>query len=134
MSYKPHWLASIPDDRSFAKKKPDDRCVSSLNKLGFRMGSSRTETALAIKALRNIDIDRFKVTPKKEILKKIQPVQIDHFELSEEEDAESDNALLAHSVWDISEVYFDDEALDTKICDLMASPRKSRTSKKKAKN
>jgi hypothetical protein len=98
------------------------------------MGSSRTETALAIKALRNIDIDRFKVTPKKEILKKIQPVQIDHFELSEEEDAESDNALLAHSVWDISEVYFDDEALDTKICDLMASPRKSRTSKKKAKN
>jgi hypothetical protein len=97
MSYKPHWLASIPDDRSFAKKKPDDRCVSSLNKLGFRMGSSRTETALAIKALKNIDIDRFKVTPKKENLKKVQPVQIDPFALSEDEGAESDSALLSLS-------------------------------------
>jgi hypothetical protein len=98
------------------------------------MGSSRTETALAIKALKNIDIDRFKVTPKKENLKKVQPVQIDPFALSEDEGAESDSALLAHLVQDVSEVYFDDEALDTKICDLMASSRKSRTFKKKAKN
>jgi hypothetical protein len=37
-------------------------------------------------------------------------------------------------VQDISEVCFDDEALDTKICDLMASSRKSKTYKKRTKN
>jgi hypothetical protein len=42
-SYNPHSLASIPDDR----------CASSLNILGFTMGSSRTETTLTIKALKN---------------------------------------------------------------------------------
>jgi hypothetical protein len=97
------------------------------------MGSSRTETTLAIKALKNIDIDRSKVAPKKGIVKKVQPLEIDPFELSEDEDAESDRALLAHLVWDVSVVYFDDDALDTKICDLTASSRKSKTSKKKAK-
>jgi hypothetical protein len=36
-----------------------------------------------------------------------------------------DNALLAHLVRNVSEVYFDDEPVDTKICDLMASSHKS---------
>jgi hypothetical protein len=98
------------------------------------MGSSRTETTLAIKALKNIDINRSKVTPKKGIVKKVQPLEIDPFELSEYEDAESDSALLAHLVQDVLEVYFDDDALDTKICDLTALSRKSKTSKKKVKN
>jgi hypothetical protein len=44
---------------------PDDRCASSLNKLGFSLGSSSLETTLAIKALKNIDIDRSKATPNK---------------------------------------------------------------------
>jgi hypothetical protein len=57
----------------------------------------------------------------------------DPFDVNEDEDAESHNALLAHLVRDVSEVYFDDEALDTKICDLVASSLKARTSKKMAK-
>jgi hypothetical protein len=59
---------------------------------------------------------------------------VDPFDVSEDEDAETDNTLLAHLVREVSKVYFDDEALDTKICDLMASSHKSRTSKKRAKN
>jgi hypothetical protein len=123
MSFNPHYLNSIPDDR----------CVTSLDKLGFKMGSSRIETTLAIKDLKSIDIDISKVTPKKDISKKSHQTQTDPFDASEDEDTESNNALLAHLVQDVSEVYFDDEALDTKICDLMASSRKARTSKKMAK-
>jgi hypothetical protein len=48
---------------------PDDRCASSLNKLGFSLGSSSLEMTLAIKALKNIDIDRSKATPNKALSK-----------------------------------------------------------------
>jgi hypothetical protein len=123
MSFNPHCLDSIPDDR----------CISSLNKLGLRMGYSRTETTLVIKALKNIDIKRSKVTPKKDFSKKSHQTQTDLFDASEDKDADSDNALLAHLVQDVWGVYFDDEALDTMICDLMASSRKARTSKKMAR-
>jgi hypothetical protein len=37
---------------------------------------------------------------------------VDPFNVSEDEDAKIDNALLAHLVREVSEVYFDDEALD----------------------
>jgi uncharacterized protein with von Willebrand factor type A (vWA) domain len=112
---------------------PDVRCASSLNKLGFSLGSSALETSLEIKAIKNIDIDRSKVTPKKAFSKNSHQNQVDPFDESDDEDAETDIALLAHLVQEVSEVYFDDEALDTKICDLMASSRKARTSKKRAK-
>jgi hypothetical protein len=111
----------------------DDRCASSLNKLGFSLGSSSLETTLAIKALKNIHIDRAKVTPKKAFSKNSHQNQVEPFNVSEDKDAETDSALLTHLVREVSEVYFDDEALDTKICDLMASSRKARTSKKRAK-
>jgi hypothetical protein len=48
---------------------PVDRCASSLNKLGFSLGSSSLEMTLAIKALKNIDIDRSKATPNKALSK-----------------------------------------------------------------
>jgi uncharacterized protein with von Willebrand factor type A (vWA) domain len=102
-------------------------------KLGFSLGSSSLETTLAIKALKNIDIDRAKVTPKKAFSKNSHQNQVEPFNVSEDKDAETDSALLTHLVREVSEVYFDDEALDTKICDLMASSRKARTSKKRAK-
>jgi uncharacterized protein with von Willebrand factor type A (vWA) domain len=101
--------------------------------LGFSLGSSSAETTLAIKALKNIDIDRSKVAPKKEYAKNLHHNLMDPFDVSEDEDADSDSALLSHLVREVSEVYFDDEALDTKICDLMASSRKNRTSKKWSK-
>jgi hypothetical protein len=113
---------------------PDVRCASSLNKLGFSLGSSALETSLAIEALKNIDIDRSKVTPKKAFSKHSHQNQVNPFDESEDKDAETDGALLALLVQEVSKVYFDDEALNTKICDLMASSRKARTSKKRAKN
>jgi hypothetical protein len=77
MSSNPHSLDSIPDDR----------CVSRLNKLGFRLCSSNFETTLAIKALKNIDLDRLKVTPKKAATKKPSQTQMDPFDVREDEDA-----------------------------------------------
>jgi hypothetical protein len=42
------------------------------------------------------------VAPKKGIVKKVQPLEIDPFKLSEDDDAESDSGLLAHLVQDVS--------------------------------
>jgi hypothetical protein len=44
---------------------PSDRCISSLHSLGFSMGRSQQDTMLAIKALKQIDIDRTRVETKK---------------------------------------------------------------------
>jgi hypothetical protein len=96
------------------------------------LSSSILETSLAIKTLKNIDIDRSKVTPKNAFYKNSHQNQVGPFDKSEDEDAETDNALLTHLVREVSEVYFDDKALDTKICDLMASSHKAITSKKRA--
>jgi hypothetical protein len=73
------------------------------------------------------------LTPKKVFIKKSHQTQSDPFDASEDKGVESHGALLARLVQDVSEVYFDDEVLDIKIYDLMASSRKARTSKKMAK-
>jgi hypothetical protein len=53
------------------------------------------------------------------------------FDSSDDEETRPDGALLTHLVCDFSEVCFDDEELDTKICDLMATSRKSKNTRKK---
>src|SRR5438105_15726178 len=55
------------------------------------------------------------------------------FYTSDVEVNDTDNDLLAHLVRDVSEVDFEDVELDTKICDLVASTRKSKKSPKKPK-
>ena len=55
------------------------------------------------------------------------------FSTSDDEVDDFDNDLLAHLVKDVSEVDFDDMELDTRICDLMASIRKSKKHSKKHK-
>jgi hypothetical protein len=57
------------------------------------MGSSKTETTLAIKALKNIDINRSKVTPKKDFSKKSHQTQLDPFDANEDEDTDSGQRL-----------------------------------------
>jgi hypothetical protein len=113
---------------------PTDSCVSKLQCLGFSMGSSKQETNLAIKALKRIDIDRTRVEPKKSSANKLLCLDPNPFELSDEESSRPDSILLSQLVRDISEVGFDDEELDTKICDLRAHSRKSKTSGKKGRN
>ena len=50
---------------------------------------------------------------------------------SDDDDTTTDGALLAHLVRDVSEVDFDEANLELKICDRLASNRKSRSSSKK---
>jgi hypothetical protein len=113
---------------------PMDICVSNLQCLGFSMGSSKQETNLAIKALKRIDIDRTRVEPKKSTANKLPGSDPNPFEESDDENTRSDSILLSQLVRDISEVGFDNEELDTKICDLMAHSRKSKASGKKGHN
>jgi hypothetical protein len=98
---------------------PTDKRISSLQSLGFLMGSSKQETTLAIKALKCIYIDRTRVEPKKSATNNLSCSDTNPFELSDDEDTRLDSALLAHLMRDVSEVCFDDEELDTKICDLV---------------
>jgi hypothetical protein len=102
---------------------PSDMWVSRLQGLGFLLGKTKQETTPAIKALKRIDIDRTRVEAKRRDLNKPNGSDSNPFELSDDEDTRSDSALLAHLVGDISEVCFDDEELDTKICDLMATSK-----------
>ena len=55
------------------------------------------------------------------------------FDLSDGEDRETDNDLLSHLVKDITEVDLDNLDLDTRICDLKVSGRKTKSSSKKDK-
>jgi hypothetical protein len=109
-------------------------CVSILQGLGLSLGKTKQETTLAIKALKRIDIDRTRVETKSRDMNKPNGSDLNPFELSDDEDTRPDSALLAHLVGDISEVCFDDEELDVKICDLMATSRKSKVSRKKGHN
>jgi hypothetical protein len=111
-----------------------DKCISSLQNLGFSMGSSKQETSLAINTLKRIDIDRTRIEPKKNATNNLPCSDTNPFELNDDEYTRPDSALLAHIVQDISEVCFDDEELDIKICDLMAHSRKSKASRKKGHN
>jgi hypothetical protein len=113
---------------------PLDICVSNLQRLGFSMGSSKQETNLAIKVLKRIDIDRTRVEPKKNTANNPPGFDPNPFEDSDDEITRSDSILLSQLVRDISEGGFDNEELDTKICDLMAHSRKSKASGKKGHN
>jgi hypothetical protein len=109
-------------------------CISSLHSLGFSMGRSQQDTTLAIKALKQIDIDRTRVKTKKMAHNKSSYPEFNPFDSSDDEETRPDGALLSHLVRDISEVCFDDEEPDTKICDLMATLRKSKNIRKKGHN
>ena len=65
-------------------------------------------------ALKRIEVDRFAIQPK------IGRASLDvnPFELSDEEDSENDSGLFSHLVKDITYVDLDDSDLGTRICDL----------------
>jgi hypothetical protein len=76
-------------------------------------------------------LNTIKVEPKRGSQPKHKLAYIKLFDLSYEEETQLDCAILTHLVKDISYIGFDDEELDTKICDLMASSRKSNGNRKK---
>jgi hypothetical protein len=100
-----------------------DKCETNLKRLGFVLGSNNKSVNLSINALRRIDVDRLTVSPnikKKTTSKNIdQENSLNPFDASD--DAESDSALLAHLVKDISDVGLDDTDQDTRVCDLMVT-------------
>ena len=65
-------------------------------------------------ALKRIEVDRFAIQ------RKIGRASLDvnPFELSDEEDSENDSGLFSHLVKDITYVDLDDSDLGTRICDL----------------
>jgi len=68
-------------------------------------------------ALKRIEVDRFAIQ------RKIGRASLDvnPFELSDEEDPENDSGLFSHLVKDITYVDLDDSDLGTRICDLKVS-------------
>ena len=68
-------------------------------------------------ALKRIEVDRFAIQ------RKIGRASLDvnPFELSDEEDPENDSGLFSHIVKDITYVDLDDSDLGTRICDLKVS-------------
>jgi len=65
-------------------------------------------------ALKRIEVDRFAIQ------RKIGRASLDvnPFELSDEEDSENDSGLFSHLVKDIAYLNLDDSDLGTRICDL----------------
>ena len=93
------------------------------------MGSSSKEINVSFNSLKRIEVDKVTVQPKN---KSVDTV-VNPFDLNDEEDLENDNKFLSHLIKDLIEVNLDDPDLGTRICDLKATGRKSKSSTKKAK-
>jgi hypothetical protein len=108
----------------------DEDCAVNLDNLGLRMKRSTSGTNISVKALKRIEIDRTRLyqSNKREASKKklANHMVSNPFDLSDDEATEVDSDLLAHLIKDVSAVDLETEDLDTRICDLMASSRKSR--------
>jgi hypothetical protein len=113
-----------------------DRCTRNLSSLGIKLGGSDKIVNLSINALKRIEVDRSTVTPSKSLKlaektknNKDRDLSLD----SDNEDTIMDSTLVDHLLKDITDVSFDDSELDTRICDLMVTSRKSKSSSKKKK-
>src|SRR5947207_2154680 len=108
----------------------DENCVVNLDNIGFRMKKNSAGVNLSIKALKRVEVDRIKMhqSSKQKAARSasLENREANPFESSDDEDAEIEADLLAHLIKDVSEVDLETEDLDMKICDLMASSRKSR--------
>ena len=115
---------------------PDTSCVTNLNNLGFKIGNSSAECTLSIKALKKIEVDRTTVTSHTKHLKK-GDMDAGGNKLmvpdASDDEAAIDDDLLAHLIKDVSEVDFENIAPDTKLSDLKATARKSKSTSRKRK-
>ena len=101
---------------------------SNLEGLGVSLGSNAKERSVSALILKNIEVDRFKVSPKNKLNEHLTDSDLDE----EEVDAHYDGQLLNHLVGDVSEVGLDDTRLESFI-DLTAKERKSKSAKKTKK-
>jgi len=91
---------------------------------------------LSIKAFKKIEVDRTTVTSHTKHLKK-GDMDAGGNKLmvpdASDDEAAIDDDLLAHLIKDVSEVDFEDIAPDTKLSDLKATARKSKSTSRKRK-
>jgi hypothetical protein len=121
-------MSTQPSSYSF-ESLSDELCERDLSNLGFKMEKDTWGINFSLNALRRIERDRCK---ENQIIR--PDPSISPFELSDDEATDGDGALLAHLIKDVSEVDLETEDLDTKLCDLMASSRKSHKNRKNKKN
>jgi len=112
---------------------PQKRCISNLSNVGLVLGSNSNTINLSINALKRVKVDRTTVTPNQKETKRLG-VGENPFAASDDEDTENGGTLLEHLVKEITDVGLDDLYLDTKICDLMVTGRKSKIAEEKRKS
>ena len=91
---------------------------------------------MSLSVIKKIEVDRTIVKPPIKQLKKgdmnawvTKPVILD----ASDDEAIVDDNLLAHLIKDVSEVDSEDMDPDTKLCDLKATARKSKSTSRKRK-
>ena len=126
--------ASLPGKPCFISPldTKKDTCIASLNSLGISLGTTSKAINVSYNALKRIEVDRVTVQPNLKGTGKMG-FDLNPFELNDEEDHENDSGLLSHLVKEITDVDLEDLDLDTRICDLKESGRKSKSSTKKDK-
>jgi hypothetical protein len=109
-----------------------DICIDNLNSIGVLLGHTSNAINLSYSALKRIHIDKTVVQHKPQSVRKFN-LEDNPFDLSDGEDYEINNDLLSHLVKDLMDVDLDDLDLDTKICDLQVSGRRTKSASKKNK-
>ena len=98
--------------------------VAKLNNVGVSLGNNENDISVSTNALRHLEYDRLKVTPR--VSSKSFVSHLDEEELH----ATSDGQLLAHVVGEVSDVGLEEPGLSSLI-ELTASGRKSKSDRSK---
>jgi hypothetical protein len=114
---------SEPSSKSFLNFSTQS-ISAKLNSVGVSLGSSVGTVNVSANALRHMEFDRLKVTPKVSSKPDISPVDEDELY------SDTDGQLLSHLVGEVSEVGLDEAVLNS-VYDLKASSRKSKSSSTK---
>ena len=106
----------------------DTRINNCLNNVGVFMGKKDKEVKLSVGALKHMEIDCLKVSPKCN-----NTLSNPETEEDDEADAKYDGPLVFHLVGDITEVGLDDARSGSMFCDFTTSLRNSKSQSSKMK-
>jgi hypothetical protein len=113
----------------------DSICANRLEKLGFKLGSSEAAVNMSINILKKMELDRMTAINKSVCTSDSLSGEDSNLGLpgngSDDETDKINVDVLDLLIKDVAEVDFDDVDLDTKICELRASTRKSKKHSKK---
>ena len=96
--------------------------------VGVSMEKNNNEINLSVGALKHMEIDRLKVSPKCN-----NALPNPETEDDDEADAKYDGPLISHLVGEVTEVGLDDARPGSMFCDFAASSRKSKSHSSKKK-